>query len=321
MKLPDELREAIDDAVSGVPGSTLARASAELTERYRGEFASGARLTGEAQRLAYAVVRVPATYASVRAALSAVADRLPEGSVTSVLDLGAGPGTAAWAAVEVFPEIERVTLVERDPELIALGRRLVRNASNAALSSATWTAGDIDRLRFGPHDLVVASYVLGELEEPASRRVAGDAFGSAATALVVVEPGTPRGFERIRATRASLIDSGAHVVAPCPHDRECPMPEGDWCHFAARVERTALHRRLKGGEVGHEDEKYSYVAATHEPFEPAPARIMRNPLKREGHTYLDLCAGDGLTRIVVSRHDKAAHRRARKAKWGDDWSR
>lgn len=320
MRLPDDLREAIDDAVAGVPGATLARASAELTERYRGEFSPGAKFTGDAQRLAYAVVRVPATYAAVRAALSAVADRLPEGSVTSLLDLGAGPGTAAWAAVDVFPEIERVTLVERDPELLALGRRLARNASEAALATATWTTGDIDRLRFGAHDLVVASYVLGELDEAASRRVAGEALSAAATALVVVEPGTPRGFERIRATRASLVDAGAHVVAPCPHDRECPMPEDDWCHFAARVERTALHRRLKGGDVGHEDEKYSYVAVTHEQYAPAPARIMRNPLKREGHTYLDLCAADGLTRIVVSRHDKAAHRRARKAKWGDDWS-
>jgi ribosomal protein RSM22 (predicted rRNA methylase) len=97
------------------------------------------------------------------------------------------------------------------------------------------------------------------------------------------------------------------------------MAGGDWCHFAARVERSSLHRRLKAGAMGHEDEKYSYVAVTTSEIQRAGARVLRRPLKREGHTQLELCARDGLERVVVSRRDKESYRRARKARWGDEW--
>ncbi|MCI0389431.1 MAG: small ribosomal subunit Rsm22 family protein [Acidobacteria bacterium] len=35
------------------------------------------------------------------------------------------------------------------------------------------------------------------------------------------------------------------------------MADGDWRHFAARIERSSLHRRINGAELGYEDGKYS----------------------------------------------------------------
>jgi ribosomal protein RSM22 (predicted rRNA methylase) len=94
---------------------------------------------------------------------------------------------------------------------------------------------------------------------------------------------------------------------------------GDWCHFAARVSRSSLHRQVKGGSLPYEDEKYSYVAATRVPVptEP-PARIVRKPQLRKGQVLLDLCTSDeGLVRDTVTKRHGERYRAARDANWGD----
>ena len=99
------------------------------------------------------------------------------------------------------------------------------------------------------------------LGEPERSRLVEKAWEATSRALLLVEPGTPAGFEIIRAAREQLIAAGAFIGAPCPHETPCPMAAGDWCHFAVRVERTRLHRQAKGGDLGYEDEKFSFVAS------------------------------------------------------------
>jgi ribosomal protein RSM22 (predicted rRNA methylase) len=53
--------------------------------------------------------------------------------------------------------------------------------------------------------------------------------------------------------------------------------------------------------------------------EPAAARIIRQPQPRSGHVRLELSARDGIRTAVVSKRDRDAYRRARKARWGDAW--
>ncbi len=72
-------------------------------------------------------------------------------------------------------------------------------------------------------DLVIASYLIGELGESERTRLADAMWTKTRDTLVIVEPGTPAGYARIIAARAQLIASGAHVAAPCPHDRACPL--------------------------------------------------------------------------------------------------
>jgi ribosomal protein RSM22 (predicted rRNA methylase) len=94
------------------------------------------------------------------------------------------------------------------------------------------------------------------------------------------------------------------------------MAGGDWCHFAARVERSSLHRRLKGGELNYEDEKYSYVAFTREPYTPAAARVIRRPQHHPGWIELQVCAPAGLETRRVTKRDREAFHQARHVTWG-----
>jgi ribosomal protein RSM22 (predicted rRNA methylase) len=100
---------------------------------------------------------------------------------------------------------------------------------------------------------------------------------------------------------------------------------GDWCHFSQRMERTSLHRQLKGGELGHEDEKFSYLIAAKADAvsadaAPIPARIVRHPGKHSGHVQLSLCTPQGgIETRTVTRSSKSIYKLARKAEWGDTW--
>ncbi len=107
------------------------------------------------------------------------------------------------------------------------------------------------------------------------------------------------------------------MVAPCPTAAACPLLDDDWCHFAARVERSSLHRRIKGGELGHEDEKYSYLALSRDPVQMAQTRIVRHPRHHPGLIEIELCTPTGLQTDRVTKRDRDRFRAARKASWGD----
>lgn len=314
--LPAALEQALRE-LSGSGGG--ARAAADLSRRYR-DPARGAgpvaRSSGDA--LAYAAARLPATYASVRIALGELRARSDVEPV-SQLDLGAGPGTAVWAARELWPTLRAVTAVEPQAAMRSLGETLLAGAPG--LPAVAWMEGTLPgAVPAGRFDLVTLGYVLGELGDGAQDATVDRAWAATAHALVIVEPGTPAGYERLLVARARLIDAGAAVVAPCPHERPCPLAgAGDWCHFAVRVARSSAHRAAKEARLGHEDEKFSYVVAARDPARSTVARVLRHPQVRGGHVGLELCTPDGLTPVTVSRREGDRYRRARKASWGEDF--
>jgi ribosomal protein RSM22 (predicted rRNA methylase) len=320
MRLPGPLHNDVALEVEKVDRGRLQQACSQLTEQYQaGRFASPV-ISSDAHRAAYLAVRLPATYAAVTRVLAEVR-RLAAADVRSLLDLGAGPGTALHAAAELFPGLQRATMIEADAGLIGMGRRLASQSPHAVARDAQWIRQDMrSAAALEPHDLVVISYALGEMPAGVLEKLVAQAWAAAREFLVVVEPGTVRGFGLVHAARSLLINSGAHILAPCPHALACPMAAaGDWCHFAERVERTSLHRQLKGGSLGYEDEKFSYVAASRNAFPVPPARIVRHPRKNSGHVRLTLCTAEGLRNPTITKAQKEAYKKARKAQWGDDW--
>jgi ribosomal protein RSM22 (predicted rRNA methylase) len=322
MRLSAELLDAIQRETDKVDHRKLAQATAQLTEHYKATDFSTPAVTSEAHRAAYLAVRLPATYAAISRVFAEIKSRAPADEIASLLDLGAGPGTALFAAAEQFPQLQQTTLIESDAAWIAVGRRLAEQSESPAVQQAQWLKQDLrSGLSCNKHDLVVISYTLGELPQAAAEAVLNKAWKCAAKFLVLIEPGTRRGFAGINAARSALIANAAAILAPCPHHFTCPMAAaGDWCHFSQRVERTSQHRQLKGGALGYEDEKFSYLIAAKSAAPFTGARIVRHPGKHSGHVKLALCTAKGqIENRTVTRSSKDAYKRARKADWGDLW--
>jgi ribosomal protein RSM22 (predicted rRNA methylase) len=317
----DRLRTALAALLDGLPPRQATAAVDRLIARYRGSTPTGAPvLRDRADVAAYALYRMPATFKAATAALGALADRMPRWAPAAHIDVGGGTGAAAWAVAAIWkgaPGESRSTVLDWAEPALALGSELAAGA----LPGTRWRCERINsRLELPDTDLVTVSYVLGELTG-ADRRSVVAAAARAGRAVVLIEPGTPDGYLRIRAAREQLVEAGFRVGAPCPHSGACPIvPGGDWCHFAARVSRSSLHRRVKGGTLPYEDEKYSYVAAVRGDALPAGSRIVRRPQIRKGRVLLDLCAEAGtLHRETVTRRHGALYRAARNADWGATW--
>ncbi|HEX8733371.1 MAG TPA: small ribosomal subunit Rsm22 family protein [Ktedonobacterales bacterium] len=309
---------ALNELAEGVSAHALAQAAADLSTAYRGAADASGAISSPLAAIAYAVTRLPATWAALAETLAESRRCLPNWRPASLLDLGAGPGGAVWAAGAVWPTLARATLLERDQRMMEVGRRLLRAAPDER--AITWRQTDIaadwGRLPDAPFDLCVCSYALNELPHERRIGVVERLWAACGGALALVAPGTPSGFAAIREARAWLIDAGAHIVAPCPHAEDCPMPPGDWCHFSRRLARSRLHRQLKGGAAPYEDEKFSYIVAARSPGAAIAARVIRHPIVRPGHISLELCAPAGLLRADVTRAEHDAWRAAREAEWG-----
>ncbi|MFB6723169.1 small ribosomal subunit Rsm22 family protein [Kribbella sp. NPDC056345] len=313
-----QLHAVLLRALSGVRYDVLRKRATELSARYREAAVADASpaLRDNLDCLAYAVVRMPATYRAIQAALRA-AD-LHVGAAGTHLDLGGGTGAAAWAAASIWPGIQ-TRIVERQAAAVALGRRLVA-AGPSWSTPPVWSAADLrDWQAASPVvDLVTLAYLLNELSPETRRSVIARAAASGDT-VVLVEPGTPCGYRYILEARAQLIGLGFAIAAPCPHQLECPLADPDWCHFAVRLPRTELHRRLKDGTRNYEDEKFSYLVATRRPARRAAARVLTPPVRPKNQVLLTLCTATARRTPIRVPKSSPSYGAARAAVQGAPW--
>jgi ribosomal protein RSM22 (predicted rRNA methylase) len=314
--LPAELKAALDQKLQGLSRTDAAARAALISKTYR-DGGNSRTIKSETDALAYALARMPATYAAVAASLNALCEVRPDFTPKSLLDIGAGPGTASWAAAEAFSSLTSFSLLDDNPALRALALDLVRGSTR--LGDVTYDKGEARALlaRSEPADLVVASYLIGELDEAERTKLAELAWSKTRDTLLLVEPGTPAGYSRVLALRRQLITAGAHVAAPCPHDASCPLTAPDWCHFTQRLPRSRAHMQLKGAEVPFEDEKFSYVALTRAPVTNRPARVLAQPVVGKAEVAAKLCSAEGLVNARIPHRIKADYARARRWRWGD----
>lgn len=316
--LPPQLRGAIDREMAGVSRQTMAERTAATTTAYRAGGTSASAIRGRDDALAYALARLPATYAACAEVLSEAMRMVPGFAPTSLLDAGCGPGGGSWAAVEAWPTLSAVTWLDANPPFLDLAQRL---ATDSALSAATVRRADLVAGSYPAADLVLASYALAEIAPASQGQVLAHLWDACRGVLALVEPGTPAGYARILAARDTLIAAGATLVAPCPHHNACPLIEADWCHFSVRLARSRDHRLAKGAEVPYEDEKFAYLLAARPGLAVAARqpRVLARPRVGKPGIDLKLCGPDGLEHRFAAKRNKPDHAIARRLDWGDVW--
>lgn len=315
MQLPKYLKIAIEKLLSRIRSDELTHFAEQLSKRYREKNKlSGLFMQESGDYLAYLTTRFPATFGVIHRVLQEAQQRLPDTvQINTLLDIGAGPGTAYFAANEIFT-LEKITLVEKEQGLIAIGKSLTDDRCH-------WQEKDLAiKNTFAQHDLVTMSYALGELAEENWQDLLENLWLATGKVMVIIEPGTPAGFKRILTARDILLSLGGRLIAPCPHQNACPWQNTtDWCHFSQRIERSSQHRKSKNAELNYEDEKFSYIVLSKSDFSLPQnnARILYHPKKRTGHIELTLCSSQGIGNKIISRKHKELYRQAKKARWGD----
>ena len=317
MSLPPILRSTIDKFLEAASPSVLKKAQVALSSEYREHRTSSSIFSDVATRLCYLASRFPATYAAVSYVFKILLKNIPNIKCETILDLGSGPATATLAAIFQFEQIKNVILVEKSKHAISLGKELLQPFSQI---KQEWLNQDLKEVKASHKaDLAIFSYSIGEIHafEPILKEI----WQSPIETIVIVEPGTPKGYQNIIKARDLFIQLGAHIAAPCPHAKKCPLTLNDWCHFSVRLERTKWHRLIKEGNLSYEDEKFSYLIVTRNPIHPQGARVLRHPQKGSGHIHFSLCTPLGTKEdVTVTRKDKDLYRLAKDTNWGDSWT-
>lgn len=333
MQLPPLLRTTLESFVGSLPNSEVQKTSAILSSRYRHlpgpelNATTSFQIRSTLEAKSYLASRFPATYCAGRQVLSHIEEILPGLNPSSLLDIGAGPSTATLASLAHWPSLQRGILLEPNQYFTEVGRQLLKclnyNYEPQWLSQNVSASLDADLLA---HDVVFMSYALNEIiEEQGASMVATilqKIWSLTGKILIILEPGTPTGQSNILFARDHLIRNGAHSVAPCPHDRACPLSneyeiDKRWCHFSVRVERSRLHKNSKiSAQLPYEDEKFSYIVFSRQPVAHAHDRLISLP-RGSNVIHAEVCRREGKSEKISVTKSSALYKDVKNSRWGD----
>ena len=313
MEIPQELKENIENLIIDGHSKIIEQAQ-NVSKKYRENTGKGNKIiTSNSEAIAYAISRMPATYCAVYSSLSQTLKKY-KNEIKTVYDIGAGTGSATWAIQELL-QPQKITCLEYEKEMLKIGERLMEQSQ----IKSSWEQFDITKDCFQEKaDLVISSYMLNELEESSRKNAIQKMWEATSGLLLLIEPGTPKGFKHILEAREILLQQNANIVAPCTHNGKCEISQDDWCSFYVRVARSGIHRQAKNGTLGYEDEKFSYIAFSRElTFENGQARILRHPQIGQGHVKVKVCTQNGIQEKTFTKKDKEVYKKVRKLDAGE----
>ncbi|KAL3943468.1 MAG: hypothetical protein SGBAC_002479 [Bacillariaceae sp.] len=190
--------------------------------------------------------RTMPAYAVTRRVLNECQSLLGKGNwqPQRVLDFGIGCGSASVAAMDLFDSIDWIHGIEPSKAMRDCSQAIVEGVSKdrsippRVTFSTTLPNDDSSATAGGSFDLALFCYTATELPDVMSTLTAAALMFEKLKpggVFVMVEPGTPDGFNSIRSVRNMLLDccppdddefewqERCHIIAPCTHNGSCPM--------------------------------------------------------------------------------------------------
>lgn len=255
------------------------------------------------------------------------------------LDLGSGPGTAAFGLWSYLDSIQSSTkcsslltdsLDENLKEAEKALRPFAKRVSNATtLATTTWDIRNTtipDAVEKGaPYDIITLMNVVNELPEEMDDALIDRLLSLVKDdgAIIMIEPSTREVSRRSLRFRDRSVAKGAFVYAPCTKYGGCPalIDADDWCHTEVRWERPPFIKYIDdiAGTL-RLSLKYTYavflkqdkhLSDRHQPARnfSTTGRIVSEVFLEKGRTRLILCNQEGRREHVMNTRDKTGENR------------
>lgn len=309
MQLPLSLQEKVNKLYHNLKSGELEKVQKNLTHKYKHETGGSKSLIDSKQEsVLYAISRMPATFAVIYTLLCQLLEQGLIEDIQSVLDVGSGTG-AGYFAVKEIDDLIDVKLIERDDHMIDVCQTLIDDEIQIAKKDIIY-----DEIQ-EKADLVMTSYVLSEMKEQDRLNSVLKLLNLTEKYLLIIDTGTPRTYENMMTVKRFVEEKGYNIIAPCM-SKKCTL-KNDYCQFYARVERSALMKQAKAGELSYEDEKYFYLLISKENSELNQSRVIRRPVIKPNNIELSICTKDGVQKKNFTKKNKELFKLVKKAKIND----
>lgn len=329
--LPPEIEGELSKLLKASDTTNWLKSAVSLSVKYRGEREiEGIDYIKDLNDvLGYLALRVPSTYSQIYGALSSVQELNPGWKPSSVLDIGSGPGTAVWAALEVFPKVLDAVCIEKDKNFVEIGKTIFQSLSDITVDwQTTNLTSSLPRVNKG-YDLVVLANVLNEMDERTREKTIQFAYNHCTGVLVIIEPGTPDGFESIKQVSKQLNFYQTTLIAPYIENSFINSEE---INFIQKIKRPEFQKRVRQLQRKNqqperlnllppsdwEESKYFYLAYSKFKPEISPmGRLIARPKLFKPFVELKVLTKDGIKIEKVFKKDRIKYKQAKKLKWGD----
>lgn len=251
------------------------------------------------------------------------------------LDIGSGPLTVITALWLSRPELRKLKLtwycLDVSAASLALGEDIYLSVA-AKTMKEPWkiirVKGSFGTVIKEKADFITCANMLNEMDQGAQMPPEFQTkkyfnqfsvYSKKDARFLLVEPGVPKAARTLSLLRERFIKAQKSVIAPCPHQNECPMngfkaytgSKNKWCNFAFNTE-DAPQKLLKLSELAKLPKEratlsfISAIPATNKENDELLCRITSDPFKLPPNkTGFYACSMLGLVLLSLSNKAQA----------------